>query len=397
MNSITARYPIFSILNPRIILWMGFLLLLIIIGGVGAFTLVTRTHSPAIPWGLLVPSYVFFALSATGSSLVNSFFTVFYIPSFKPMIKKGVLLSIVLVLPALIFIIIDLGKWLQAYNLYLLFNPTSRLGWMGYLYVSYLIFLVVELIVVIREEYLPKWSTQAMGILVLIVTFAVSTNLAALFGSITVKPLWSTYLLPTHFIISAILSGSMFHIIFISISYKLKGKDIPAGLKTLFCRDYRVLVIIMILVNWALIASIFIPGLSSEQTSPYVDLLLTGPYSGFFWGLEIAVGGILPLIILLLPKTRQSLKLMFAAAILIVIGAYFSKYDFFISGQSLDPFTKEFIQYTPELGDFLLFVGGACVCLLCYTFAKLLLPLEPEEEPGWFIFKKGLRLRNPKK
>jgi len=397
MNSITAKYPIFSIFNPRIILWMAILVCLIIIGGFGAFTIVTRTHTPAVPWGMLVPSYVFFALAATGSSLVNSFFTVFNVPSFRPIIKKGVLLSIVLVLPALIFIIIDLGKWLQAYNLYILFNPSSRLGWMGYLYVSFLIFLILELIVVIREEYLPKWATQTMGILVLIVTLAVHTNLGALFGSLTAKPLWSSYFLPTHFIASAILVGAMFHIIFITVSYKIKNKEVPEGIKTLFCRDYRLFAIILIFINWWLIAVKFIPGLSSVKTSPYVDLILTGPYSGFFWGLEIAVGGILPLIILILPKTRRSLKLMFSAAILIAIGVYFSKYDYLISGQSIDPFTKEFIRYTPELGDFLLFVGGACVCLLAYTLAKLLLPLEPEEEPGWFIFKKGLRLRNPKK
>ena len=107
MNSITAKFPILSLFNTRILIWMAFLVVIIIIGGIGAFTLVTRVHSPAIPWGLLVPSYVFFALAATGSSLVNSFFTVFNVPSFKPIIKKGVLLSIVLVLPALIFIIID--------------------------------------------------------------------------------------------------------------------------------------------------------------------------------------------------------------------------------------------------------------------------------------------------
>lgn len=378
-------------------MWLGVLILLIIMGGVGAFMLVTRVHEPSVPWGLLLPSYVFFALAATGSSLVNSFFTVFNVPTFRPIIKKGVLLSIVLVLPALIFIIIDLGKWLQAYNLYLLFNVSSRLGWMGWLYVSFLIFLVVELIVVIREEYLPKWVTQVMGILVLIVTLAVHTNLGALFGSLTVKPLWSSHFLPIHFIASAVLVGAMFHIIFITITYKLKGKDVPAGIKTLFCRDYRLLAIILIFANWGLLALKFVPGLSSAKTSAYVKLMLTGPYSASFWGLEIIIGGIIPLLILILPKTRRSLKLMFSAAVCIAIGVYFSKYDFLISGQSLDPFTKEFIPYVPELGDFLLFVGGACVCLLCYTLAKLLLPLEPEEEPGWFIFKKGLRLRNPKK
>ena len=193
-----------------LLLWVVGLLGLILLGVLGVYLLSTRTEGASIPWGLLVPSYVFFALAATGSSLVNSIFTVFNVKRFKPIVKRGVWLSLMLIIPAVIFIILDLGRWTQAYNLYLLFNLSSRVGWMGWLYIAFVLYLFMELIVVIREEYMPKWAPLVMGILVLAATLAVHTNLGALFGAVAAKPLWSNHLLPLHFIVSALMAGATF-------------------------------------------------------------------------------------------------------------------------------------------------------------------------------------------
>ena len=59
-----------------LLLWVVALLGGIVLGVYGAYNLATRQEAASVPWGMLVPSYVFFALAATGSSLVNSIFTV---------------------------------------------------------------------------------------------------------------------------------------------------------------------------------------------------------------------------------------------------------------------------------------------------------------------------------
>lgn len=375
--------------HPFLISWLAFLAALIGVGVYGAYQIEVHSEGATLTWGLLVPSYVFFALSATGSSLVNSISTVFGVKRFKPIIKRGILLSIILVIPAALFIILDLAKTEHVLNLYLLFHPTSRMAWMGLLYILFALSLIIELIVVIWEEHLPKWTPLFMGIIVLAVTLIVHTNLGALFGAITAKPFWSTHLMPLAFIISAMMVGACFHIVFMSASYFLRTKSIPDELRKLFSMDYRPLLIGLIIINFAMIAIKIIPELFSTEASAYVKLLLAGPYSGTFWGLEIVIGGIIPLIILLSNKAKESLKWLLGAAVLIIIGVFFSKYNLVIVGQSIGPvFTEDFIPYFPSAADILLVVGGIAVCLLVYTFGEVLLPLEPEEKPTWFIFGK---------
>jgi len=114
--------------DPFLLGWIVLLVALIGVGIYGAYRVVVRDEAASIPWGLLVPSYVFFALAATGSSLVNSIFTVFGVQRFRPIIKRGIWLSLMLVIPAVIFIIIDLGRSYQMYNLYLFFHPSSRMA-----------------------------------------------------------------------------------------------------------------------------------------------------------------------------------------------------------------------------------------------------------------------------
>jgi len=369
--------------------WFGLLLAGILVGILGAYKLATRDDGGSIPWGMLVPSYVFFALSATGSSLVNSFFAVFHIDGFKPIIKRGVLLSIVLVIPAMIFIIMDLAQWQHAYNLYLLFQWSSRLAWMGLFYMIFVISLVIELFVIIREEHLPKWAPRVTGIVVLLVTLATHVNLGALFGSVTAKPLWSSYTLPIHFLVTAVLVGAAFQIIFISVSYLVKKRSIPQRIKGLFVAGHSRLIISMILINFALIAVEFIPKLLSSKESAAVKVLLSGSYSGLFWGFEIVLGGIIPLFILLTRKTRQLIPWLIGSSLMVAVGVYFSKYDLVVAGQSLGPpFINAFIPYLPSSDDVFLFIGGVAMCLLFYTLGEMLLPLEMEQKPGWLIFAK---------
>ncbi|UCE97817.1 MAG: polysulfide reductase NrfD [Dehalococcoidia bacterium] len=370
-------------------LWIIFLITLIGAGVFGAVMFAGRSESESIPWGLLVPGYIFFALAATGTSLVNSISTVFRVERFKPIIKRGILLSLILIIPAGIFIILDLGKASQAFNIYLLFHESSRLAWMGMLYLIFVVFLILQLISAIREERLPKWIPLSMGIIVLAATLTVETNLGALFGAVEAKPLWDSPVLPLQFIISAFMVGVCMHILFISTSYRTKDQNLPIDVKSLFTRDYRPLLIGLIIVNFIMIAAKFIPELMSAEANQYVKLLLAGPYSATFWGIEIIAGGIIPLILLLSSKSKESVSWLLGAAALITLGVFFSKYNLIIAGQSIGPtFTEGFISYFPSVYEILTMIGGFAVCLLMYTLGELLLPLEPKDVANWFIFAK---------
>lgn len=375
--------------NPLLVAWIVLLTALIGVGIYAALQFVGRSEADAIPWGLIVPSYIFFALAATGVSLANSISSVFKVERFKPILKRGIWLSLILIVPAGIFIILDLGKTAQALNIYTLFHESSRLAWMGVLYLVFIVFLVFQLITAIREERMPKWAPLVAGILVLVATLTVETNLGALFGAVESKPLWNSPLLPLHFIISAFMIGVCLHILFISASYRSRRLSIPSEVQKLFSRDYRPLLVGLIILNFIVVAAKYIPELMSTDAAEYVKLLVAGPYSATFWGIEIVLGGIIPIIILLYKKTKESAKWLLGASALITLGIFFSKYNLIISGQSIGPtFTESFIPYTPSIYEILTVVGGLAICLLFYTIGELLLPLDPKEKASWFIFSK---------
>jgi len=205
--------------NFYILVWIAFLLGLIACGVFGFYRIQLSglEEARAIAWGLLIPGYVFFVPSA-GATLVNSIYTVFRVPQFKPIMKRAVCLSLLLCIPALLFIIFgSLAKWDQFYNIYLFTHWTSRIGWNGILVVGLVLALIIELIVVLREETMPRWAPLVAGITALAAVVTVHTNLGAIFGAVTAKPLWSSHLLPIQFVVSAMLAGTVLTVLFISI------------------------------------------------------------------------------------------------------------------------------------------------------------------------------------
>ncbi len=371
----------------RLLWWFGLLGVLMLLGAYGALHTLFRHEAPPLEWGMLVPSYVFFALAATGSSLVNSVYTVFGVERFRPLAKRGVLISLLLIVPPLLFICLELGIPWQMYNLYVFFQFDSRMSWMGGLYMIFMASLAVELLVVILEEKLPKWVPKAVGWFVLTITLVVHTNLGALFGSVNAKALWSTHLLPAHFIVSAVTAGAAVHIVFTSVTHLVKTGRVPAVFRDLFSRSLGPLVVGLIFVNFLLLGEKFVAGAYHHALADATHLLSAGGYAVTFWGFEVLLGGVVPLILLLHPATRRSAKWLLTAAAMVILGVYFSKYDLVVAGQGAGALPLlELIPYRPEFGEILLLFGGTAIALFLYTVAEILLPLDPEEEPVWLIF-----------
>jgi Ni/Fe-hydrogenase subunit HybB-like protein len=370
-------------------IWVAILCAFVLVGFYGIYLITQYPEIPTVPWGVLVSVYVFFALAATGSSIINSIQTVFGFEKMKPMLKRGIWISLITIVPAWIYIIVDLGRYFSFYNLYLLFHSTSRMAWMGLLYIFFGSFLFIELISHIREKSTPRWFMSLMGILVIIVTLGVHTNLGALFGAAWSNPLWNGVpYLPFYFLVSAVLAGAALQITFTSITYLVKKRELPEIFKEIFINYYSIIIIGLIIVNFLFMAGKDIAG----RGSPFIGILTTGPYSVMYWGIEVLLGGLIPLALLIHPGTRRSINGLLAASILVLLGAAVSKYDLIIAGQSIKlsvyAWTTQYISYLPSAAEIATLIGGIAFWLLLYTIGDLLLPLEQEEEPKrWYFFK----------
>lgn len=372
--------------------WIIFLLILVALGVYGFYRIQLSglEEAKAIAWGLLIPSYVFFVPSA-GVSLVNSIYTVFRVPQFKPIMKRAICLSLLLCVPAWIFIIFgSLGRWWQFYHIYSLYHVTSRIALNGILVVVLGLALFIELIIVLRQENMPRWAPMVTGIIALASVITVHTNLGAIFGALNARPLWDSYLLPLQFVVSAMLAGTTLTILFISLTYLLRRGKIPSEVKELFSRDYRFIAIVLIIINWVLIAAKWLGLLFIPEDFQHLKLLIAGPFSPTFWGLEVILGTIVPLVILFRRRTRQSSTWLLVAAALIVVGLFSGKYDLIIAGQSIGGLSPGvFIPYLPSISEVFFLIGGVAFLLLLYTLTELWLPLDLEEAPAPFIPAEG--------
>lgn len=118
-----------------------------------------------------------------------------------------------------------------------------------------------------------------------------------------------------------------------------------------------------------------VSGAYSAEKLESILLLLKGPFSFNFWVIEILLGTLIPVLILLHPRTGQTISGIFAASSLVLLGIFVMRYDFVIAGQILPLLKGGLPSYAPALFESLIGVGVIALCALLYTLGVKYLPL----------------------
>ena len=412
-------------------LYAWLLALVIIIAAVAAVYLPKYYHDyepwmtkDAVPWGLLVPSYVYFALASTGSSIVNSLYTVFGYKGrkrgFEKVIKHGVWFSLITIIPAWIMIILDLGRADHFAAMLTSFNPVSRIAWMGVLYSFFFLMLLIEIIYFIRAEVNPKlkeWKAAELtiAILVLFATIAVHSNLGEVFGASTGVPGWYGPHVGAYFIASAVLIGGAWQAFYITTVYMLRGGSssepsfqaestgLTDDLKEFITKTYNLIFLVGIptlgfFELWNVIVAYYYPPAWAAFKQ-----LLYGEFKYDYWIIEIGFGIIVSYILAIYGYVKRSLAATYVNAIILILAGYVSKFDFIISGEigrlafayggltnNLNPYHVRFWPYHYEIGtpEKMMVVLAISIWLFLLTLGEWLLPLERGEKPKhWWVFR----------
>jgi len=394
--------------------WLLFLVIVVIIA---ASYLPKYYHSyevwqdkDAIPWGLLVPSYVYFALASTGSSIVNSLYTVFGYKGekngFEKVIKHGVWFSLITIIPAWTMIILDLGRADHFTAMLTGFNIKSRIAWMGVLYSFFFLMLLIELVYFIRSEVndkLKHWKALELtiAVLVLFATIAVHSNLGEVFGASTGVPAWYGPHVGAYFIASAVLIGSAWQAFYFSIVYGFKKNGGMPGFtfdqfKEFVVKTYNLIFIVgipvlLFFIVWNIIVAYYYP----PAWEGYKQVLF-GEFKYEFWIVEIGFGIVVAFFLAIYAYLKRSFKLTFLNSIILILAGYVSKFDFIISGEigrlsfsyggltnNLNPYYVRFWPYELHIGleEKMMLVLAVSIWLILLTLGELLLPLEKGEKP----------------
>jgi molybdopterin-containing oxidoreductase family membrane subunit len=341
-----------------------------------------------VPWNLYIVIYAY-GISSIGLSYIASFGTVLGIKRFDVIARRALFLAIILIAVAMLSIFSDMGRPDHAYNFLLYLNPTSALGMVAISINLYAILIALEFYILIKKGH-DGLLFKGIAIAGFLTAIVVHSFHGAIFGLTQQRHFWDGPYYPLYFLLSALFASSAIIVLVTVVTYKVTGRQMSAKLE-----DTLRMIGNMLLAYLVAIGVFF---LSWKMYSAYyfgkteAKLLLFGPYWFSFWFLELGLGYIIPFLILLFNR-RRSLNVTAFASVLVLIGLFFSRYNFIIVGQLVPgyshmadafggtlPEVPQLVTYSPNGIEILTAVGLLGLALTAYALGVKYLPLDKDEE-----------------
>jgi molybdopterin-containing oxidoreductase family membrane subunit len=283
--------------------------------------------SSIIPWGMPITITIYLIGLSAGSLILSSLTYVFGKGEYRPISRMAVFLAIVLIFGAMIGIALDLGRPEKSWRLFMFFilnNMRSMFAVNGILYGGYFLIGIVYLGAIFSEKH--KFIKR-MGIIALFWAALVHMGTGAIFGFIATRPIFFSPIKPFEFLAAAMVSGLALLMIVVVAIFKFTKRKLNQDLVFSLSRLLLSLIIILSVM-------VFVDKLThvySPDREPII-WLLTGPYAWIFWGLQVGLAYVLPIILLSHPQSRETLKGVMVAAFSVVIGIFGERFALVIPG-----------------------------------------------------------------
>jgi molybdopterin-containing oxidoreductase family membrane subunit len=283
--------------------------------------------SSIIPWGMPITIAIYLIGLSAGSLILSSLTYVFGKEEYRPISRLAVYLAIILILGAMLGIALDLGRPEKSWRLFMFFylnNMRSMFAVNGILYGGYFVIGIIYLGAIFVEKY--KFIKR-MGILAVCWAALVHMGTGAIFGFIATRPIFFSPIKPFEFLAAAMVSGLALLVIVVVAVFKFTKRNLNQ--KIIFSLSRLLLYLIIVLAVMVMVDKL--THLYSPDREPIV-WLLTGPYSWVFWGLQVGLAYLLPIIILSHPRYGKTLKGVMVAAFSVVIGIFGERFALIIPG-----------------------------------------------------------------
>ncbi len=284
-----------------------------------------------VPWGLLIATYAFFAITSTGLCLLAAISHVFGGNKIGPLANRMVWLSLITIISGFLVIGMEIkNPWRMAIWNVISPNPTSNIWWMGTLYGMAVGFVVLEFWLILTKQFK---LALILGILGAFAETAANSCLGGVFATLPSHPFWYGGQLPVFFLACAFTSGSAAAVFFTHLAHLIRGKKMDEIMFNGVQAAAKVLLLMLILVSvatfWKMV-SFFVGGTSAGRLA--ATSLISGPLATNFWFFEIAIGLVAPILLLAVTRVR-SVPAMSAAAFMTLVGMFVSRMDMVIAGQ----------------------------------------------------------------
>jgi len=341
-----------------------------------------------VVWGLPHVFAIFLIVAASGVLNVASIGSVFGKVAYKVRAPLASLLSIAMLGGGLTVLMLDLGRPERVIVAATNYNLTSVFAWNVVLYTG--MFASVALYLWTMMEKRMNTFSKPAGLLVFAWRFILTTGTGLIFAFLVARQAYGSALLPPLFIVLSFAWGlAVFHVVQSAV-YAWNGKtykpEIVSRMKNLLG--------IFIMGALYLVAAYHLTNLYFARQTEFEHFILVkgGVYPQLFWWGYILIGNVLPLALIFIPKSVQTINVI-AASVLVILGGFALLYVFIIGGQAfpLNIFpgyevTSTFgdgqiAHYQPSLPEFLLGCGGLGIAFLITTVCIRVLDFIPHDKP----------------
>ncbi|MHB1654561.1 MAG: NrfD/PsrC family molybdoenzyme membrane anchor subunit [Desulfitobacteriaceae bacterium] len=334
--------------------------LLLILTGVGFWALGTRfvegmsvtNLTSYFSWGLWVVFYIFFIGLSAGSFLLSTMIYVFKMHALEKVGRISLLSALFSLLAGLMFVLIDLGHPERFWHTLVYRNMSSVLEWEIHFYLLYILLVLGELWLVMRDDlsamatnqkgirgalgrilslgYRPSPTSEGrtkqvntaeswvkiLGMIGLPLALGVHGGTGSIFAVQIAKPFWNSSIVPIIFIVSALVSGSAL-VTFLYSFFGENDSEKPNVLASL-----TNILILFIGVDLILVFAEFLIGLYSGIPADMESLkaVVTGQYSLIFRIGQIGLAAVLPILLISLSRKNGSVAMKGLAGLSTVIG-----------------------------------------------------------------------------
>jgi Ni/Fe-hydrogenase subunit HybB-like protein len=346
------------------LMWLSLFMIVIGVAGAVYAQWVGHHHAFAntreMPWGMLIGVYAYLAIVSTGLCVLAAFSHAFGGNQMAPLANRMVWLSIIMLLGAFTVIGLEIeNPWRMPLGVVFHPNVTSNIWWMGTLYGLAIGIMLLELFLIITKRFS---AAIILGVVGAIAEALANSNLGSVFASLHSRPFWYGSQLPVFFLACAVLSGAAAIVMFTHYSHVLQKRQMLdstfRGLQT----AGKIMVLMTFLVTLATVWKFVNAYCSTDEMIMAADSLVKGPLATNFWLFEIGIGLVLPGLLLVVSRLN-SMHAMSTAALMILVGQFFSRYNLIVSGQIVSNEHKyvgvpQYLSYTPSAAEYLLVVAG---------------------------------------
>ena len=401
-------------------LWVGFLVLIILIGSYNYFFqlkdgLSITAMRDYTTWGIYISSFVFFVAISLVGSLISAILKLSNVRWRTPLTRLSEIIAVASIIMAAVIIVVDMGRPDRFLNVLIHPRLQSPIIWDVLVIGTYLVISLLLLylplipdIALLRDEKLAhsKWqaklyrilslnwndtmgqkrilnrSIRILSITIIPVAFTIHTVTSWLFAT-TLRPGWDSTNFGPYFVSGAFMVGAG---AVIAAMYLLrKSYNLDAFFNDrLFDRMGRLLVLLSLVYLYFNVNEYFVPSYKMKGTeAEHINELFVGEYAPMFWLVQIG-GMIIPIIVLLFRRGRKPFP-MFIVSVLVILGAWFKRFLIVVPtlGHAFIPMDRvpeDWIHYSPSFQEWSITGASLACALLIITFLIRHLPIIPIAE-----------------